>query len=473
MSATTLHTSGRQRELQARAIGTDNFVTPDSGGILLERDTLKLIANRISSNIGRKMQSGEIDQLVKFIRELPQQQFYQKPIGFAIDRISSLFVGRHRNTISRDTGSVEQLAGIDGVTDQGTVGDYLHQEVMQTTDDENQYKWTSHSERRGNAVIDRDRVAGLRSSPDNIAPIGSTDKQQVQLLTQLDRTMRSISQVVNPDFIDHLFKRASSSINAIQNFEGITLPRRTIPLDSLNRDLADTTPNAIKWYLNVAGRPGNVGNIQIQDTLQQIIRVRASPFWLPLSTNHPYTYYSTIRMNIREFWQRAEVTDYYGADQTLAVQSGYHFQFKVTQIESNRIFLVPENLEYTFSKPVAQIDSLTLEFREPFQPVLLESDRGTYTVTYGSPTLFTLTSSTNNNISTGDLVYVLNFDSADSAITDELNTSYGLPATRISNTVFTLPVDSSSLGVGTLTGVQALYGSKRVFLELEFISLEH
>ena len=475
MSATTSHTSGRQRELQARAIGTDMIVTPDQGGILLEKDTLKLIANKISSITGRKLTSGDVDTLVKFIRELPQQQFYQKRLSIAVDRISQLFVGRHQNIINsipRDTGSVEQLARINEITDRGTVDEYLTQEVMQTTDDENQYKWTAHAERRGNAVIDRDRVNGLRSSPDNIAPAADPALRQIQLLEQVSKTMQSMGRVMNPDFIDHLFKRARSSIAGTQTFQGLTLPHRTIPLDSLNRDLADTTPNTVKWYLNVAGRPGNVGNIQIQDTLQQVIRIIVSPFWLPISSPQ-YTYYSTIRMNIREFWQRAEVTDYTGANQTDAHQSGYHFQFKVRDIEPNRIFLVPENFEYTVSKPVAEVNSLTLEFRDPFQPVVLQTDRGTYTVTYGNPTVFNLTSSTNNNLSTADLVYSLNFDSVDTSLNDAINTPNGLPITKITPTQFTVAIDTSSLGVGSQTDVQVLYGSKRIFLQLEFVSLEH
>jgi hypothetical protein len=468
MSATTLHTSGRQRELQARAIGTDMIVTPDQGGILLEKETLKLIANKISSITKKKFTASDVDILVKFIRDLPQQQFYQKTLAASIDKISQLYIGRHANIITRDTGNIEDLARISSITDQATVDDYLTQEVLQTTNDENQYKWTAHAERRGNAVIDRDRVNGLRSSPDNVAPAGPD--RQIQLFEQLNKTMRSIGSVMNPDFIDHLFKRVHSGITGTQTFQGITLPHRTIPLDSLNRDLADTTPNTVKWYLNVAGRAGTVGNIQIQDTLQQVVRIFASPFWLPIKTP---LYYNTIRMNIREFWQRAEVTDYTGLNQTDSHQSGYHFQFKVEAIEPNRVFLVPENIEYTFSKPVAEVNSLTLDFRDPFQPIVLEPDRGIYTVTYGNPTIYDLTSGTNNNLNTGDLVYTLNFNSIDPILNDAINTPSGLPITKITPTQFTVAIDTSSLGVGNQTDVQVLYGSKRIFLQLGFVSLEH
>ncbi len=467
--ATTQHTSGRQREFQARGIGTDLLVTPDQGGILLEKDTLKLIANKISSITKRKFTAADVDTLVKFIRELPQQQFYQKTLGTCIDRISQLFIGRNKfRPMVPEGASVEELARINEITDRGTVDEYLTQEVMQTTDNENQYKWTAHAERRGNAVIDRDRANGLRSSPDNIATAGQ--EHQTQLLDQLTKTVRTIAGVMNPDFIDHLFKRASSSITGTQTFQGITLPHRTIPLDSLNRDLSPGAPNTVKWYLNVAGRPGNVGNIQIQDTLQQVVRIIVSPFWLPVKNP---LYYSTIRMNIREFWQRAEVTDYTGSNQTDPHQSGYHFQFKVTDAQPNKVFLVPENFDYTFSKPVAEVNSLTLEFRDPFQPVLLSEDRGIYTVTYGNPTVFDLTSGVNNNLSTGDLVYSLNFNSPDVSLNDAINTQNGLNITKITATQFTVPVDTSSLGVGSQTDVQVLYGAKRIFLQLEFVSLEH
>jgi hypothetical protein len=469
--STTQHASGRQREFQARAIGTDMLVTPDQGGILLEKDTLKLIANKISSITKRKFTAADVDVLVKFIRELPPQQFYQKTIGICIDRISQLYIGRNnfRPNIP-DGSSIEELARINEITDHATVDEYLTQEVMQTTDNENQFKWTAHAERRGNAVIDRDRVNGLRSSPDNIAPSQDLQLRQTQLLDQLNKTVKSVSNVLNPDFVDHLFKRANSSLISTQTFQGIVLPRRTIPLDSLNRDLSPGANNTVKWYLNVAGRPGNVGNIQIQDTLQQVIRIIVSPFWLPVKNP---LYYNTIRMNIREFWQRAEVTDYIGSNQSDPHQSGYHFQFKVTNVQPNKVFLVPENFEYTFSKPVAEVNSLTLEFRDPFQPVVLNEDRGIYTVTYGNPTVFTLTSGANNNLSTGDIIYSLNFNSPDSIINAAINTQQGLNITKITATQFTVAIDTNSLGIGSQADVQVLYGAKRIFMQMEFVSLEH
>lgn len=476
MSATASHGSGRKMELQARAINPGMLITPDNGGILLEQDTLKHIANNISTITKRQFTRDEATQLINFIRDMPPQQFYQKTLDFGVRRITNLWLNRVNNDIRsfpRDTGTVDQLAKINEITDRGTVVDYLHQELLQTSDSENQFKWTSHPDRRGNAVIDRDRVNGLRSSPDNIAPNDQdVQVQQLRVMQNVSKSLGSIGQVMNPDNIDHLFKRAQSSTVGLQTFHSITLPHRIIPFDSRNRDVSDTTPNAVKWYLNVSGDIGNLGDIQVQDTLQQIIRIRIEPFYLPV-TNVLDDYYTTVDMYIHEFWQRANVTEFLNPLLQSAIQYGYHFRFRARRVGKNRLYLTPEQPEYTFSKPVAQINSITTSFRSPFKPIQLDDDRGVYTATYGAVTLFTLTSGTNNHLSTGDLVYVINFDSPSATINNQMNTESGLIITRINDTQFTVTVDTSSLGVGDLTDITVLYGSKRIFFQIEFFSLEH
>lgn len=467
MSGTTSHSSGRKLELATRAIGPGTLITPDNGGILLEKETLKLIANRISSGLNRKLTAGEVESLIKFTRELPPSQFYQKPLEFGIERITNLFIGRHKNiinSISRDTGSISELARIDEITDRGTVSEYLSQELLQTSDSEHQFKWTSHPDRRGNAVIDRDRVNGLRSSPDNVA--SGTNAPDI-----VSQALASMSAVMNPDFIDKLFKRAQSTTIGIQSFYSITLPHRTVLFDSRNRNLANTAQNRVSWYINVAGRPGSSGDIQVQDTLQQVIRARISPFWIPVSGPLD-DYYGIIDMYVHEFWQQIDVTEFLGSDQSIPTTYGYHFRFKIDRKGKNRLYLVPETPEYTFSKPVAQVNTITVSFRSPFAPVVLDNDRGVYTATYGNPTLYTLTSGTNHELSTGDLVYVIDFNSPNVSLNAAMNTTQGLTITRINDTQFTVNVDSSAF-VGTLTDINVTYGSKRFFFEIEFISLEH
>lgn len=472
------HSEGRRLDLNARGIGEDVLITSDNGGILLESDTLRLIANQISKVTKVKLQRSDVDTLIHFIQELPPQQFYGKPLKQGSMAIARMFTQRFRAqnaAIPRDTGGrsdLDQIAELSGMESNGTISDYMQREITQTTDDENQYKWTAHAERRGVAVIDRPAQQGVRSTPNSIASGAGTGAS-----SENDSSMRDLSHIlkrfIDPANIDDLFKRARSSLTTgLQTYEGITFPRREIPFDSRNRDPSDTTPNGIKWYLHSAGRPGHPGDIHIQDTLQQVIRMKISPFWLPVS-NPQDEFYSTVQMYIHEFFQRADVTEFLESDQSIPTVYGYQFRFKIHRRDKGRIYLVPEQDEYTFSKPVAQVDTITVSFRGPFAPIVFDSDRGIYTVTYGFPTLFTLTSGSNHNLITGDLVYSLNVADALGRLNSEVNTQRGLIITRINNTQFTVEVDTTPSGAGTQQGVNVFYGSKRIFFQIEFTSLEH
>jgi hypothetical protein len=465
MSGVSLTRSGRQNELQARGIGDNSIVTPDNGGILLEQETLKAIANQISKTTMKKLTQTDVNALIRFIRDMPPDQFYNKSIKSAISQIARTFLNRvkiQQASAPKDTGSIQELAGLDGP---GTINDYMQKELNQTTDDENQYKWTAHSDRRGNAIIDRQSVEHQRSTPNAIAPVGSP-------IDQIAETMQYIKQFLHPANIDELFKRSRSTLTSgLQTYENITFPHREVPFDSRNRDLTDTTPNGIKWYLHSAGRPGHLGDIHIQDTLQQVIRMKISSFWLPVADSTDI-FYKDVQMYIHEFFQRSDVTEFLDSDQSAPTTYGYHFRFKISKHDVGRIYLEPEE-EYTFSKPVAQIDTITVSFRNPFSPIVLAADRGTYTATYGNPTLFTLTSAGNHNLSTGDLIYSLNFTTTNTTLRAELNNQRGHLITRINNTQFTIPVDTTAISPGTQTGVSVYYGSKRVFFQIEFTSLEH
>lgn len=467
--STTNQTSGRQQEFHRRRVGPNTLVTADNRGLLLERKTLVSITNCISKQTHARFKGGEVISLVEFISDLPPEQFYNKSLEDAENKIANMFV--NRRDVMRKSGRPAQaigvLSGTDEVSPDATIDDYLTEEVMQTTHNENQYKYSTHAERRGNSIIDRDRVNGHRSSPNNI-PSGHSQNVDIA------RVLAPLSQFFDPKNIDEIFSRAISSVPGVQTFQNITFPHRTIPLDSRNRILAHNRSNQIKFNLHSAGQPGRLGDIRIQDTLQEIIEVRICPFWLPV--NNPMDdYYSTVRVGIEEFWQRAEVTEFLDANESVPTNYGYHFEFEITRRDKNRVYLVPVCSTYKFHKPIARVETLTLNFRSPFRPVTIESDRGTYTMTYsdnvGDPTTFTLTDGSEHGLSTGDLIYMLNANSG-SLLDDELNREDGHIVTRINDTEFTIESDTNAVAPGTETGRTVLYGSKRIIIQLEFTSLE-
>lgn len=478
--ATTSTAQGLSQELQRSGIGPGTVITPDNGKLLLEKNVIIAIANQISKITKAKLGTNEVTELVQFVRDTRPERFYKKSLTHAINEISKMFITKYDALLASrakdGSDNIAKLAHYDEYTNEGTVADYLHEEVLQTSDSEHQYKVTAHSDRRGNAIIDRDRVQGFRSSPNSILPSQITSINDERFIKEIMNVLTPIGRTINPENMDEYFMRARSAIPGLQTFDNIVLPHRTIPLDSRHRMLSNPSTTEITWSLNPAGKPGQYGDIWLQDTLQQIIKMKIYPFWIP--TNNPlYDYFTKIRMNIREIWQHIQVTEFLNPDQSLPTAYGYQFEFIITRREKTRIYLEPISNIYILSKPVARIETLTVEFRSPFQLITLDPDRGIFTATYsaaaGDPTLFTLTNGTSHFLNTGDLVYVINSDSGDTTIDDELNDQQGYIVTRINDTEFTIEVDTNSLAPGNQTGITVIYGSKRIVFQMEFTSLEH
>ena len=446
----------------------NTMITEDSFRLLLTQASLVAISNKISAIVKRKMRTGEIAELTKFIAMLPAYNYYRMTVDKAQQTIANDFLTRFRVQLGlvQEQDIDERISGIDRDTDSGGIVDYEKKELLQFTPDENQYKFTAHAERRGNAIIDRAKMEGERSAPDNILPLNQvTQSSQAVVNRELYRGMKTIQHFLDPDSVESMFMRIQTGIT---NYFNINLSRQLLQFDSRNRV---PTSSEYKWYLNRAGQPGQLGDVMIQDTLQQMIQMRLFPFWAPINASvlNPY---AKIRVLIRELQaQSVTVTEFIDPSQSIPTLMYYHFELEVKQVVGDRMYLVPIQDLFNFRKPMAQIESVTFVFRTPFGPEVFDPDYGLFTITYGLPTLFTITNPTVTNLNTGDLIYVYNSNSGNQAIDTEINRPAGQVITKLNPTQFTIAVDSSIL-VGTETDIKVYFGSKRIFFEIEFNSLE-
>lgn len=460
----------KQKDLKKRGIPLDTFITPDNNQILLERESLRDITAKVSERIGRKFTVSEVKRLVEFIRQLPASKYCNTTLIKAQTILANEFLNRY--TIKAELAeeefptSVIALTHLDEITTEPGIDEYQKKEIKQFTKDENQNKYSAFANKRGDAVVDADRVKGIRSSPDSL-PSGK--KISIDDLNKANyETLKIVKNFLDPDSIDELLNRYSSTYT---NFYNINLPHQVVSLDSRNRLLTNTNTNEYTWNLHNAGRPGHLGDIQMQDTIQQIIQMKLGSFWLPMGPIVG-SYYNKIRLLIKEFTsQSTPVTEFLTSDPSNPTVYYYHFEFDIGPTSGNKVFLTPVNNTYTFRKPFARLDTLTISFRTPFNQLIFQSDRGIFTITYGNPTVFTITSATSHGLSTGDLIYVLNSSSGNAAIDSALTLTSGYFVTKISNTQFSIVLDTSTL-VGTQTNVQVYYGSQRVFFPIEFTSLE-
>jgi hypothetical protein len=465
-----MNVSGRKKTLKLQGdVPPDTMILPSNYEILLTQDSLRNIANATSILLGRKLNQSEVSSIVNFIARLPATQLYEQPYSKCISLIARNFINRHAVQL----GSVQEqdrdtvLSGVSGDTDSGTISEYERKELAQLTSNENSYKFTAHQNRRGDSVIDKERVAGRRGSPNNLLPV-NRDENQHMVNTELYKTMLLLQNLLSPESTESMFSRIQTIGT---NFYNINLVHQIIQFDSRNRLPVTFNVNEFSWDVHTAGKPGQLGAVRVLDTVHQIIQLRAYPFWVPVnnSTSNPY---AKIRLLIREFSaQSVTVSEFNDPDQSVPTTNNYHFEFEVQDVKGDRMYLVPKQDTYSFRKPINVMDRITTQFFTPFEGEVFDPDFGTYTVFYGNPTLFNITNPAAHLLNTGDLTYVYNSNSGDADADDAITRTSGWYITKTGPATFTIPLDTSTL-VGSESNVRVYYGSKRVCFELEFICLE-
>lgn len=509
----TSHRLGVQKELRRESqpppgmppdkgvrpfIPEDTLMTPGNyGRLVITKQALSLISNRISKITKAPMSAGQINALISHINALPETPFYNLTFVQACDKIAGDYVNRSRIAARthQESGDISRLADLD---DGGLAGmsEYQRRELEQLTPNENPYSTQAFANRRGNAVVDEQRVDGIRSSPDGIAPAaslpygpngpagpvsnysgfnranltggyegrggsGSADES----LKVMIPAVKLISQTLEPKNLDSLLNR---NRNLYNTYDNITMVRQTVQFDSRNRLLTSNT-NRLEWDIHTAGQPGQLGAIRMEDTLQDFIAVTLHPFWLPV-VDLEDDYYETIHMDIKELsHQHVPVTEYLDTDESIPETSHYVFELRIKERVLNRVYVVPKEETFKLRNPRKRLEKLTVDFRTPFQLLTIQSDRVTFTMTYGNPTV--MVSTTPHNIVTGDLIYIYNSSSGDAATDALITQRQGWFATRVDDYTINISLDTSALA-GSQTNIRTFIGSKRVSFELEFLSLD-
>jgi hypothetical protein len=450
---------GKKKELDVLFIPPET-ITQDNINVLVEKPTLINVANAASKVMGRALTTEEGKVLISVAKNIKVDQYKGKTYKQCVEILAKVFISTLKGKAG--TVNINQLAHVHEPNDDDNLNlqEYSKAELMQTTNDEHQYKYSAHLDRRGNAIIDKDRADGKRSSPNNLAHALSED--QFKLMSY--NTLQAVNRFLDPQNIEDIWKRPRSWVFS---FDNITLPHRTVYLDSRNR-VPNGGPNELRWKLNMTGQVGRIGDVRIQDTLKEVIAMRINSFWIPVS-NPLDDYYNKINLYLPDFVQYTTMVEFVGPTESTPITRGYHFEFQIQRIRE-RLYLKPTIDTYKFSKPVAQVNEISFVFRSPFQIVQIDPDRGYFTVTPGLVTTFV--GSIPHLLNTGDLIYVLNFASINTTINKKMNNEQGWIITRIDNVTFTINFDTSAL-IGPFTNIFVYYGSKRILAEIEFISLEH
>jgi hypothetical protein len=170
--------------------------------------------------------------------------------------------------------------------------------------------------------------------------------------------------------------------------------------------------------------------------------------------------YGRVTMLIQEFSAQAVIAH---------ENSRYNFIFE-TEIKDRYIELNPKDYScgiFKFANPITHLESLTVSFGSPLEPVVFDTDRLTASVNeYAKTTQFDTNNNTDHNIVTGDVIYITGFNTmnpnGDNDIINSINSTNGNIVTVPYPYGFSINVDTSSLKPTVFGTLSATNGSSTI-----------
>lgn len=244
-----------------------------------------------------------------------------------------------------------------------------------------------------------------------------------------------------------------------------------LDFDSRNRESADSGPfTKIYWSLSLS-LPFQPGAVYLNNGLiRDLLRFSIEEFDIPLVDGWDswFNQYNKVSLCIHEFANQAP---------KLTSTRSCHLYFRPTVV-GNRVRLTPMSEDFVFKIPFTQISTFTVSLAAPYDLIEFDADRAVVdaaTAITSVGTALRCNTTTNHNLSIGDIVYFENFDTdnaADRITISTVNRARGHAVSAVpSSTQFDVSVDISALA-GTKTGsTNVYYGSKRITFRMRLTHL--
>lgn len=302
----------------------------------------------------------------------------------------------------------------------------------------------------------------------DLVPSFDTDQQMRQ---PIQNNLLSKSSV-----IDILGMKTSNELVRILNPKSKER-RNHMLLDSRYRNVLDQSAGKIQkfqWNYIQKSQISIDGSVNVIGNVRDIIGLRLYPFRLPYAQDSDNAY-NKISLFIEELAAQSFIAH---------EDRKFHFMLNAT-IDGEFINLDADvyNGYFWFEKPITTLNTITVSFGNPLEPILFDGDRDYCGFDYFSIAPETLiTTESNHNLANGDRVYFTEFktnvlppilsvqDSINQSIVNEINDINGHLVTVINSTQFKIAVDSSLIQspINDLR-VKVFYGSKRTFIPIEII----
>ena len=262
--------------------------------------------------------------------------------------------------------------------------------------------------------------------------------------------------------IHELLKRQINGIGPEEvefNFGGATGPVDTTAPTPASQ--TSTTTNQVNFvdssfYLDsVSKKSLNSGTISFslseinkQNSVNEIIRIKVGSFYFPLvsnSTSLPlYYFYRRVYMRIAELPTAQSFLTSQG--------TGFHFEFDVENVNSIAVLLKPVRDTFNLRQPLQSLDSITFQFMVPptFAEIPIPQDvLSVVTVNGSNPGRFRIINGDTSSIGSvgtptapGVAVFISGVNTNDSTYNNQINSAAGVYVTNI--------IDSETFEVSSL-----------------------
>ena len=286
------------------------------------------------------------------------------------------------------------------------------------------------------------------------------DKKSEEQLKKLDDEHSTVSTNVDSIFgysdISTLVKKVNEPISSLNTIQ--------ILLDTRYRNLNTDGTTEFTWeHINqLAMSQGTVNSL---GNIRDIISITVMPFRIP-NVLSEFNDYDLVTLSIEEFISQSIIAH---------ENRRFHFLSCVDRKNSDTRWLSLcyddyYKAEYKFNKPITTLNTITIKFGSPLSIMTFDKDRLPGDIAYGLQT--TINFDEEHNLTDNDLVYINNFITSnpvtDSSVIASMNNTNGNPATVISPTSITIPVDTSTIIGNTIIRLYTVYfGSKRMFIPME------
>lgn len=279
--------------------------------------------------------------------------------------------------------------------------------------------------------------------------------EDITVETDTDFTQQITASFSNKVDVASIF--GSKSFDVLKGIFNPEAVKKTsyLLLDSRYRVLDTDGRSVLKWNVSsdtstVQGSTNAVGNIQ------NIISMRSFDMKMPYTASAD-NQYDRVTMFVQEF----------SAQSFIAHENRlFHYMYE-SDVKDRYIDLkTPRDSDglYKFKTPITRLDSISLSFGSPLEPITFDVDRMLMVISdYHTDNLTTFESTSPHNLETGDRVYIRYFTTinpdADAPVISAINSTTGNVATITDLTHFTLEINSSALQVDGIGFVNVVNGS--------------